>query len=42
MKRHYYIGDNLEDLASAERGLEAAGISCLWMYSHKKSKPCSG
>lgn len=27
MKRHYYIGDNLEDLASAERGLEAAGIS---------------
>jgi hypothetical protein len=27
MKRHYYIGDNLEDMASAERGLEAAGIS---------------
>ena len=21
MKRHYYIGDNLEELASAERGL---------------------
>jgi len=27
MRRHYYIGDDLEDLASAERGLEAAGIS---------------
>jgi hypothetical protein len=27
MKRHYYIGDDLEDLASAERHLKAAGIS---------------
>ena len=30
MRRHYYIGDDLEDLASAERGLEyAAGtLTC--------------
>jgi hypothetical protein len=30
-RRHYYIGDDLEDLASAERGLEyAAGtLTCV-------------